>query len=81
MTICAERNAIFNMVAHGQKNLDSIVIFTPTKTPTAPCGACRQVINEFNPDAFIISVCEGSELIKNKLSEILPNSFGPKNLA
>ena len=52
LTICAERNAVFQAVARGRGPLSicAVVVFTPTATPTAPCGACRQVINEFGPD-------------------------------
>ena len=35
----------------GQTGRSGRVVYTPTKTPTAPCGACRQVINEFGPGA------------------------------
>jgi cytidine deaminase len=80
LTICAERNAIFNMVANGQKQISAVAIYTPTGEPTAPCGACRQVINEFGPDALVVSACDGDRVIEMRLSELLPNAFGPENL-
>jgi cytidine deaminase len=82
LTICAERNAIFQAVAAGQGPLviQAIVVFTPTVQPTAPCGACRQVINEFGPDAEVISVCDGPAQLRNPLGELLPQAFGPGNL-
>jgi cytidine deaminase len=80
LTICAERSAIFQMVAAGQAGFDRIVIYTPTATPTAPCGACRQVLNEFNPDAEVVSVCDGPEVIRTTVRELLPRAFGPANL-
>jgi cytidine deaminase len=80
LTICAERNAIFHMVAQSKQKIVAIVIYTPTDKPTAPCGACRQVINEFGPEAFVMSVCDGSEVLKAHLSELLPAAFGPANL-
>jgi cytidine deaminase len=80
LTICAERNAIFQMVAKAQQPLRAIVIYTPTKTPSAPCGACRQVINEFGPEAEVISFCDGPDVLRKKLSELLPDAFGPHNL-
>jgi cytidine deaminase len=79
LAICAERNAIFHMVAQGKKELAAVVIYTPTLKPTAPCGACRQVINEFGPDALIIGVCDGPDILKKKLSELLPEAFGRGN--
>ena len=83
LTICAERNAIFQAVARSQAPvvIRAVVVFTPTDLPTAPCGACRQVINEFGPEAFVLSVCDGDEVIEIRLSELLPRAFGPANLA
>src|SRR5262245_42938991 len=80
LTNCAERTAIFQMVAAGETELKAIVIYTPTPTPTAPCGACRQVLNEFNPDAEVISICDGPEVIRSTVRELLPGAFGPANL-
>jgi len=80
LTICAERNAVFQMVAQGRREILAVVIYTPTPTPSAPCGACRQVINEFGPEALIISVCEGPEEIRKRLHELMPHAFGPKNV-
>ena len=83
LTICAERNAIFQAVGQERRPLviRAVVVFTPTAQPTAPCGACRQVINEFGPDAEVISVCDGPAVIEHRLSELLPEAFGPGNLA
>ncbi len=82
LTICAERNAIFQAVARsaGPLVIRAVVVFTPTSEPTAPCGACRQVINEFGPDAEVFSVCDGPAMIVSRLSELLPGAFGPANL-
>jgi cytidine deaminase len=82
LTICAERNAIFQAVTQGEGPLviRVVVVFTPTSEPTAPCGACRQVINEFGPDAEVFSVCDGPLVVTRHLSELLPGAFGPSNL-
>jgi cytidine deaminase len=81
LTNCAERTAIFQMVAAGETRFESIVIYTPTPEPTAPCGACRQVMNEFSPDAEVISVCDGPGMLRSSVKDLLPSAFGPKNLA
>ena len=81
LTICAERNAVFQMVAAGATDPEQIVIYTPTPTPTAPCGACRQVLNEFNPDLEVVCLCDGPEELRHTLRELLPGAFGPANLA
>ena len=80
LTICAERNAVFQMVAAGETAVNRIVIYTPTATPTAPCGACRQVLNEFNPDAEVVSLCDGPDVVRSTVRELLPGAFGPSNL-
>jgi cytidine deaminase len=80
LTICAERGAVLQMVAAGETAFDRIVIYTPTATPAAPCGACRQVLNEFNPDAEVVSICDGPDVIRSTVRDLLPAAFGPANL-
>lgn len=80
LTICAERNAVFQAVANGKQKIVAVAIYTPTSAPSAPCGACRQVINEIGPNALIISTCDGPTVLQNKLSDLLPSAFGPANL-
>ena len=79
---CAERTAIFSAVAAGEKNLRlrCVVVYTPTLKPASPCGACRQVINEFGPQASVISTCDSPQRIDMTLEELLPNAFGPSDL-
>jgi cytidine deaminase len=77
---CAERTAIFAAAAAGERKVRAVVVYTPTKTPTAPCGACRQVINEFGPDATVVSCCDQKARIETTLRRLLPEAFGPANL-
>ncbi len=81
LTNCAERTAIFSAIAAGEKKIACVVVYTPTKTATAPCGACRQVINEFGPSAQILSFCAGREQIAVSLEALLPGAFEPADLA
>jgi cytidine deaminase len=81
LTMCAERTTVFHAVAHGHRGFKAIVIYTPTPIPTAPCGACRQVLNEFAPEAEVICVCDGRDEIRTTVRELLPDAFGPHNLA
>lgn len=80
MTICAERSALARAITDGETRIEAVVIYTPTPMPTAPCGACRQALNEFGPEMECICVCDGNNLMRMKLSELLPAAFGPKNL-
>jgi cytidine deaminase len=79
LAICAERNAVFHMVAQAKQRIKALVIYTPTPKPASPCGSCRQVIHEFGPDAIVISVCDGPDILYKTLSELLPDAFGPAN--
>lgn len=80
LTICAERCAVFQAVAHGSRQIRAVVVYTPTPDPTSPCGACRQVINEFGPHADVMAVCDGPTVLRQTVAVLLPNAFGPGNL-
>jgi cytidine deaminase len=82
LTICAERSAVFQAVSRGTGALAirAVVVYTPTTAPTAPCGACRQVINEFGPHARVVSTCDGPDSLDGSLEQLLPKAFGPANL-
>lgn len=81
-TICAERNAIFQAVAKNGPDITivAVAVYTPTPVPVPPCGACRQVINEFGPDARVLSVCDSYESLEINIRDLLPRAFGPHNL-
>src|SRR3954470_17194862 len=77
---CAERTAIFTAATAGERKIEAVVVYTPTPTPTMPCGACRQVINEFGPRATVISICNSAKRIETSLPALLSEAFGPENL-
>jgi cytidine deaminase len=85
LTICAERNAIFQAVAAGaiskDRKLKAVVVVTSKDELTPPCGACRQVIYEFceqaDADIFIFGKRKSGEF---KILALLPRAFGPKDL-
>ena len=80
LTICAERSAVFQMVAGSRRKIELVVIYTPTKDPVAPCGACRQVLNEFGPQARVVSACDGPARLDTTVNQLLPSAFGPQAL-
>ena len=77
LTNCAERTAMFKAVSEGARGFDVIAIAANTKP--WPCGACRQVLNEFAPDIRVIVTWEDHVEEKN-LHELLPESFGPDSM-
>jgi cytidine deaminase len=54
LTVCAERNAIFKAVSEGYTDVEAIAIVADTDTLTPPCGACLQVMVEFNPKMTVV---------------------------
>lgn len=42
--VCAERNAIFNMITHGEQEIDKVLCILPDGSCGAPCGACRELM-------------------------------------
>ena len=47
LTICAERCAIFKAISEGEREILAVAIFSPNEDDCFPCGACRQVMYEF----------------------------------
>jgi len=72
LTICAERNAVFAAVAAGCRKFEKIVITADTEVPASPCGACRQVLAEFNPDLVVVLSNFRGQSETFRLSELLP---------
>lgn len=72
LTICAERNAVFAAVAAGCREFSKIIIVADTEEPASPCGACRQVLAEFNPDMEIVLSTFHRKSARFRLSELLP---------
>ena len=75
LTNCAERTAIFKAVSEGRKDFVKIAIIGDGKSVCYPCGACRQVIMEFAPDAIIICAKDENEFEEHSIKELLPYSF------
>jgi cytidine deaminase len=80
LSICAERAAIFAMVAAGERALAAVAVATEASEPVGPCGACRQVIREFGPAARLVLVTTAGRRARATLDELLPRSFGPRDL-
>ena len=79
-TVCAERTAVFKAVSEGHLKFTRIAIAADTERFTAPCGVCRQVLQEFAPELEVILVNNKGETLELTLKELLPYGFGPKDL-
>ena len=77
LTNCAERTAIFKAVSEGEKEILAVAIYSPNTDSCYPCGACRQVLYEFQSDEYEIDVVTENlgTLEIQKLSYFLPCGF------
>jgi len=74
MTICAERNAVFQAIADANRDFVAIAIYVDSDLLFPPCGACRQVLAEFAKDMIVI-ISNRKEVSQTLLSTLLPGKF------
>lgn len=75
LSICAERNAIGTAIANGETKIKAIAIYSPNMQNCTPCGACRQVIDEFKTDGTVVVTLSDDELLTTPIETLLPGSF------
>jgi cytidine deaminase len=80
LTNCAERTAVFKAVSEGCREIRVVVVYTPTGRATLPCGACRQVIHEFGPNALVKCFCDTDHRVETTLDRLLPHAFASTRL-
>jgi cytidine deaminase len=73
--LCAERNAIAQMIAAGQRKPIACAVATQGPRPGSPCGICRQVLAEFAGDMPIALVGDGHSRRETTLAALLPDAF------
>ena len=77
LTVCGERNAIFNMVMHGCQTYTALAVVCNGNADAAPCGACRQVMGEFCESLDTpVYICGGEgNLLETTVGELMPYPF------
>ncbi|MCK5534986.1 cytidine deaminase [bacterium] len=75
LTICAERAAVFNAVACGDREIVVLCVVSDDSKWITPCGACRQVIYEFGKNVLVIMVRKDGKIKKKQISFLLPDAF------
>lgn len=80
LTVCAERAAVASAVSDGQRDFIALAVVSEKKPDPVPCGACRQVLSEFNADCRIIVSGEDGEALEYRLGNLFPRPFknGPE---
>jgi cytidine deaminase len=84
LALCAETVAVAKAMADGRRGgLVAVAVIGSGPLPTTPCGRCRQVLNELaalgGTDPLVIS-CGSDGTVEHKLSDLLPQAFGPNHL-
>ncbi len=80
LTNCAERVALGAAVASGARRFDRLVVVSDASPPSAPCGACRQVLAEMGTD-MVIEAVGPSGSRSWRLTDLIPDPFGAEDLA
>ena len=75
--MCAERNAIANMITNGESQIDKIVAVTPDGKVGSPCGACREYMMQLDKDSGEIEILLDLKSKKTiRLKELIPDWWG-----
>jgi cytidine deaminase len=77
LTVCAERVAIWKAISEGVKpgEFRAIAVAADSPRPTPPCGACRQILAEFAPQATVTLINLRGVTREFTVAELLPESF------
>jgi cytidine deaminase len=82
LTSCAEQSAIATMAATGSRGpIVAVAVVADGDEPCTPCGACRQTIVEFGPEAIVYASGDGGRPLTRSIAELLPHSFGAARFA
>lgn len=80
--MCAERNAIANMITNGESKIDKVVAIVPNGKVGSPCGACREYMMQLEKDSGEIEILIDYESRKTvRLKELLPDWWGKERFA
>ena len=75
--MCAERNAIANMLTGGEQEIDKLVAVMPDGRVGSPCGACREMMMQLSPQAGEIEILTALEPLQTvRLCELMPDWWG-----
>lgn len=74
-SICAERAAVVSAVSAGERDFVALAVAAPKGEDTTPCGSCRQVLNEFSPEALVVTQGGSNGPRLEPLSALLPRPF------
>lgn len=75
--MCAERNAMANMITHGESQIEKVVAVMPDGRVGSPCGACREFMMQLDKDSGNIEILLDLETKKTVLlKDLMPDWWG-----
>jgi len=78
---CAETSAISAMIADGERQIRAVLVVGQGTALIAPCGGCRQRLNEFAAANTPVHLCGPQGVMQTvTMGALLPYAFGPQNL-
>lgn len=78
--MCAERNAIANMITHGESQIDKVVAVMGDGRVGSPCGACREMMMQLDKDSGDIEILLSLEPLQTVcLKELTPDWWGQES--
>jgi cytidine deaminase len=82
LTCCAERIALFKALTEGKRNFIAVAVVANGAGGPTPCGACRQLLAEYAPDAKVF-VADSRDLNKIRtftVKKLIPDAFTGSSL-
>jgi cytidine deaminase len=77
--ICAEKVAVIKAMAEGACDFSRLIVVTDSDEPASPCGSCRQILFEFNPDLLVVMANLQGKKLEMKVGDLLPHAFSLKH--
>ena len=80
LTLCAERVALVKGISEGRTRFTAVAVVADTERLTPPCGACRQLLWEFAPDATVTLANLTGLTAQYSMRELLPHGFDASSM-
>lgn len=80
--MCAERNAIANMITNGEHQIEKVVAIVEDGSVGSPCGACREYMMQLDKDSGDIEILVDFENRKTvRLKDLIPDWWGQERFS
>ena len=73
-SVCAGRVAVWKAVSEGRRAFVRLALAAETSEYCLPCGACRQILQEFSPEIEVLSARKDGHYVSYRLRELLPKN-------